>query len=129
MGLIEVRDVYVQGEPAMTRSKILGAFFALLTVTAVAHADDTYDKRWYLSPTLGAVLSDASDLDNGPMAQISVGRSLAKYQGFEIETGYSSLNVSHLPAENKYKRFTLGANFIQYLAPEDWAFRPYVLGN
>src|SRR3569623_1555035 len=109
----------------MIRSKILGAFFALMAVTAVAHADDDYDKRWYLSPTLGAVLSDASDLDSGPMALLSVGRSLAKYQGFVVEGGYSSLSVGHLPAENKYKRATLGVNFIQYLAPEDWAFRPY----
>jgi outer membrane protein OmpA-like peptidoglycan-associated protein len=113
----------------MIRSKIFGAFFALWSVTAVAHAADDYDKRWYISPTFGAVISDASDFDTGPMAQISVGRSVTKYQGFEIEAGYSSLNVDHLPALNKYKRAVLGANFLQYLAPEDWTFRPYLLGN
>ncbi|PTU32501.1 OmpA family protein [Stenotrophobium rhamnosiphilum] len=113
----------------MIRSKILAAFFALWAVTTVAHAGDDYDKRWYISPTIGAVLSDQSDLDSGPMGQISVGRSLANYQGFEFEGGYSSLTVGHLPAKNKYNRVVGGVNLIQYLAPESWTFRPYLLGN
>ena len=68
----------------MIRSKILAAFFALWGFTAVAQAADDYDKRWYLSPTIGAVVSDASNFDNGPMAQLSVGRSVATYQAFEF---------------------------------------------
>lgn len=112
------------------KSRIWAALISLLAMTSIAYADnDHYDKRWYISPTLGAAISDASDFDNGPMGQFSVGRSLAPYQGFEVEGGYSGLQVSHLPAENRYGRAVLGANLLQYLAPEDYTIRPYLLGN
>ncbi|TXH03485.1 MAG: hypothetical protein E6R07_11535 [Nevskiaceae bacterium] len=112
----------------MIRSRAWAAFLMLLSFTGLAQAYD-YDQRWYISPTIGAAVSDASNLDNGPMGQISIGRSIAKYQGFELEGGYSGLTVSNLPAKNRYGRGVLGANFLQYLGPESFAIRPYILGN
>ena len=112
----------------MIKSRIWAAFLVLFAVSCTAVADD-FDKRWYLSPTIGAAISDASDIDNGPMGQISIGRSLAPYQGFEVEAGYSALQVSHLPSENHYNRGVLGVNLMQYLTPESYMVRPYLLGN
>jgi outer membrane protein OmpA-like peptidoglycan-associated protein len=54
---------------------------------------------------------------------------ITPYQGFEIEGGYSSLDVSHLPSENRYQRAVLGVNLLQYLAPEDSSIRPFILLN
>ena len=116
------------GNLQMIKSRVGIALLALLAVTSTARADD-FDKRWYVSPTIGGAVSDASDLDAGPMGQISIGRSIATYQGIEVELGYSALQVSHLPQYNRYNRGVLGANIMQYLAPENYAIRPYLLGN
>jgi OOP family OmpA-OmpF porin len=118
----------------MLKHKVLALAALLLTAAASAQtnsaqAENDWDKRWYLGPSVGVAFSDASDLDAGPQASIVVGRSITPYTGFELEGGYSALKVSHLPSENKYQRAVLGLNLVQYLAPEDWTVRPYLLAN
>ncbi|MGH8539068.1 MAG: OmpA family protein [Stenotrophobium sp.] len=114
----------------MLRHKILAVACLFATSAVFAQSkDDVVDTRWYVSPSIGAVFAGSGNPSFGPQGSISVGRSITEYQGIEIEGGYSSLNVTHLPSENKYQRAVLGVNLLQYLAPQKSDIRPYLLLN
>jgi len=100
----------------------------LLSGTAAAEGTE-YDGRWYVAPTIGAVISDKEDYDTGPYGALAFGRSIAPYLGIEFEGSYSKLNVADLLSANDYQRYTLGLNLLQYLSSEDSTLRPYLIGN
>ncbi len=100
---------------------------ALLATATVGSAQD-YDGRWYISPLIGGVFSDEENADSGPLGQISVGRRFAEHFGFELELGYSELDVAALNTDqNTYERGTFGVNLFTELGPEDWTVRPFLL--
>jgi len=101
---------------------------ALLAATTAAQGAD-YDGRWYVAPSIGAVLSDGDDLDTGPAASLAFGRSIAPYLGIEFEGNFSYLDVKDLTKGNDYARSTLGFNLIQYLRNDQVTVRPYLLAN
>jgi OOP family OmpA-OmpF porin len=101
----------------------------LLWTAAATAAQDGFDTRWYLSPSVGGVFSDKQDLDNGIAGSLSVGRAIAPYLGFELEANYSSLSVNKLPAEGDYERLTVGFNVLGYGLSDKYRFRPYLMGS
>ncbi|MGH8430644.1 MAG: thrombospondin type 3 repeat-containing protein, partial [Solimonas sp.] len=97
--------------------------------TAAPAQNNKYDQRWYVSPSIGGVIADEDELDNGIMGSISVVRAIGRYNGFEVEGNYSSLKVGHLPQEGDYQRLALGINLLQYLANDKATVRPYLIGT
>tara|TARA_R110000787_G_scaffold8607_13_gene29286 strand:+ start:441 stop:2009 length:1569 start_codon:yes stop_codon:yes gene_type:complete len=94
-----------------------------------ASASAQIDKRWYLSPSIGLSFTDEQDGDNGPHGQIGIGRAINQFFAVEFEFGYSTVEVSNLPALNDYDRMTLGINLLGTLGDSTWAVRPFLLAN
>jgi OOP family OmpA-OmpF porin len=93
-------------------------------VTAAGEDEDT---RWYISPSIGAVFSDG---DFGPAGVLGIGRSINNNFGFELEAGYSELDVGDLPSSTgKYERITAGMNLIGTMGNPSWGMRPFLLAN
>ncbi|MGQ0618523.1 MAG: thrombospondin type 3 repeat-containing protein [Panacagrimonas sp.] len=101
------------------------ASLALLAVTGSARAEET-DNRWYVSPSIGGIYADG---DFGPQGQLSFGRAINNYFGFEIEAGYGSLDVGGLPEDGKYERLAGGFSLLSTLAGPDASVRPFLLAN
>src|SRR5258706_4545315 len=85
--------------------------------------EDEFDNRWYIVPSIGAVLSDAKDIDNGPYVSLGFGKLFDNF-GFELEGSFSKLNVKDLSNSEDYQRFTLGGNFDWY--PWRGGWEPYL---
>jgi outer membrane protein OmpA-like peptidoglycan-associated protein/opacity protein-like surface antigen len=86
---------------------------------------EEYDSRWYISPSIGAISSDKSDLDNGPFGSLAIGKPIGNSLfGFEVEGTASKLDVNDLSSSEDYLRYTLGANGLFYLGHGGW--QPYL---
>jgi OmpA-OmpF porin, OOP family len=109
----------------MSKHVWLSAAALLLGSTAaVAQQTGIYDDRFYIAPMIGGVVADSDGLDAGPLGGIVLGKNVSPFFGLELDLNYSALDVSDLPAENKYERLTAGINLLGY---EN--IRPFLLAN
>jgi OmpA-OmpF porin, OOP family len=103
---------------------------ALLFGSAAAAAQvKEFDDRFYIAPMIGGVFADSDGLDAGPLGGIVLGKNVSPFFGLELDLNYSALDVSDLPAENKYERLALGINLLGYFARDTANIRPFLLAN
>ncbi|MEQ1438299.1 thrombospondin type 3 repeat-containing protein [Fontimonas sp. SYSU GA230001] len=113
----------------MPKHAWLSAVALLLGTVVPAAQGKEFDDRWYVAPMIGGVVSDSNEQDAGIFGGLILGKPISPLLNLEVEANYSGLDVSHLPAGNIYKRWTLGVNAVGFFAPESAKIRPYLLIN
>jgi len=105
---------------------VAGLLLLGATGVGIAAGEDE-DTRWYISPSIGAVFADG---DFGPAGVLGIGKSINNNFGFELEAGYSELDVGDLPSSTgKYERIAAGINLIGTMGNPSWGVRPFLLAN
>ena len=113
----------------MSKHAWLAAAAVLMGTAATgAHAKE-FDDRFYIAPMIGGVFADSEGLDAGPLGGLVFGKNVSPFFGLELDLNYSALDVSDLPAENKYERLALGVNLLGYFARDTANIRPFLLAN